>query len=403
MSSEQTPSQELIGQPQVAEQLAVAPDSALAAELRAAGRFAGDGFAGVVDRIHETHRAVSDRAFGAVGLVAAPIKVAHDLTAAVAYGSTREIGRAGLRLSGVLAGRAVPPTVPGAEHRTATRVWKGAINGLYGDQLESTGSELAMAMTPVVRGVPRPRVAVFIHGLCETEDAWFLHSDRGPAYGSRLRDELGYTPIYIRYNSGLPVDANGLQLALLLEQLLALWPVRVREVALIGHSMGGLVARSACGHATDADGMRWGRLVRHLVSLGTPHRGAPLEQTASVAARVLSWVPETRGLAGMIDARSVGIKDMGERMTVPYTPGIGYHFYSAGLSRGDADGQVTELLLGDLLVFRRSAWDIGRGESVRFGRDDYRHVSAASHFDLLAHPAVSDQLVRWLGFADSCQ
>jgi pimeloyl-ACP methyl ester carboxylesterase len=387
-------------EPLRSERLASGRESPLSAELRAVGRAAGEGFGGLVDRVEETHRAVSERAFGAVGTVAAPVKRVHDAVAGVAYGSTRVIGRRGLRLGGVLAARAVPAGLPGAEQRTSTRVLKGALNGMYGDRFEADGNGLAIEMTPLVRGLPRARVAVFLHGLCETEDAWFLHEERCPAYGSRLRDELGYTPVYIRYNSGLDVDTNGMRLALLMEQFFGIWPTAISEIVLIGHSMGGLVARSACSIATEGDGLRWAGLLKHLIALGTPHRGAPLEQTAEVAARVLSWAPETRGLSALIDSRSAGIKDLGTRLTLPYTPGVSHHFYSAGLRSAGVGGGVSETVLGDLLVPRPSAWDIGRREKVAFGAGHYRHLEGASHFDLLGHPAVSDQIVRWLGVAE---
>ena len=42
------------------------------------------------------------------------------------------------------------------------------------------------------------------------------------------------------------------------------------------------------------DGAAWVPHVRHVVSLGTPHMGAPLEQAAHVASAALRALPETR-------------------------------------------------------------------------------------------------------------
>ena len=103
------------------------------------------------------------------------------------------------------------------------------------------------------------RLVVFVHGLCETEEAWWLGTRADPAadapaprtYGARLRDDLGFSPLYLRYNSGLHISENGRRLSWLLEELCREWPVEVRELALVGHSMGGLVARSACHEAAD--------------------------------------------------------------------------------------------------------------------------------------------------------
>ena len=69
--------------------------------------------------------------------------------------------------------------------------------------------------------------------------------------------------------------------------------------------MGGLVARSACHHGGD-----WTALVRHTVSLGTPHMGAPLEQAVHAMSAALHLVPETRPFARFLRRRSAGIRDL---------------------------------------------------------------------------------------------
>ena len=66
------------------------------------------------------------------------------------------------------------------------------------------------------------------------------------------------------------------------------------EIALIGHSMGGLVARSACHYAPAG---AWRERVRHVFMLGAPHKGAPLELAANAACHALSRLPETRPFA----------------------------------------------------------------------------------------------------------
>jgi hypothetical protein len=54
-------------------------------------------------------------------------------------------------------------------------------------------------------------------------------------------------------------------------------------------------------------------------------------------------------------------------------------------------------LVGDLLVRRASAWSHqGRGEQLQFAIDRYSHLGGATHLELLNHPAVYDQLRRWL-------
>ena len=276
--------------------------------------------------------------------------------------------------------------------------------------LRSRGRELAIG--PDALPSARPRLAVFIHGLCETDDAWRLGADRHVPYGDRLESELGYTPVYVRYNSGLHISDNGRRLGDLLDGLVRCWPVQLREIALIGHSMGGLVARSACHYAA-ADG--WRSRVAHVFTLGAPHGGTPLEQAANVACSALSLLPETRSFATPLKARSAGIKDLrygylvdedwldhdpdaflrDTGREIPFLETANHYFVCATVAAA-ADAPLSRIV-GDLLVLRSSAFARGRrGERLRFGVDQYHHVGGATHFDLLNHPAIYEQIRTWL-------
>ena len=140
-----------------------------------------------------------------------------------------------------------------------------ALNGLVGDRLERSGSDLhqpasvrverrAVALDAGSLRAAFPdataRLVVFLHGLMGNEFYWdWGGAHPGDTYGARLASDLGCTPIYLRYNTGLHVSENGLSVAALLEELVQAWPVEVQEIALVGHSMGGLIARSACHQA----------------------------------------------------------------------------------------------------------------------------------------------------------
>ena len=90
------------------------------------------------------------------------------------------------------------------------------------------------------------KVLVLIHGLCLNDLHWqTATSDGNTAQGEALAATLGYTPVYLRYNSGLHVSENGNELSMQLEQLAAHWPVAIEEISILAHSMGGLLARSA--------------------------------------------------------------------------------------------------------------------------------------------------------------
>ena len=200
------------------------------------------------------------------------------------------------------------------------------LNGAVGDYLHRTDNGLATQMTCVDAGKPvpltgkalaklhpdaTPKVTVMVHGLMCTEDHWELRD--GSNYGSRLAEDLGYTPLVLRYNSGLAIPDNGSDLSDFLQTLISVYPVPVEEILLLGFSMGGLVVRSAC-HVAATEGQDWLQLVRRAIYVGTPHRGAPLERFARSAIKLLHVIPDpyTRLIATLSDLRSAGVKDLGD-------------------------------------------------------------------------------------------
>ncbi|MEJ2534332.1 MAG: alpha/beta hydrolase, partial [Gammaproteobacteria bacterium] len=198
----------------------------------------------------------------------------------------------------------------------------GILNGVLGDQLAATRNPLALPMTLRYRGQeigrdePQPstdvggRLLVMIHGLCMTDHGWRPREDDArPDMGAVLAARLGHTPLYLRYNSGRAVTANGLDLAKQLEKLVEYWPVPVEEITLLGHSMGGLLARSAVAHGARL-GHAWPRRLSSLVFLGTPHHGAPLERAGAWVETLLHATPYTRPFAALSSRRSRGIRDL---------------------------------------------------------------------------------------------
>ena len=305
------------------------------------------------------------------------------------------------------------------------------VNGLIGDALEREGSELAPAdgaapARPRRRAGPdalaaafpgaAPRLVVFVHGLMETEHGWRLGG--GPSYGARLARELGCTPLDVRYNSGRHISHNGRSLADLLEQAVAAWPVAVEQIALVGHSMGGLVARSACCQASER-GQEWVGCVRHVVSLGTPHMGAPLAQGVHYAAHALHAVPETRPLGRFLRRRSAGIRDLRQGSLVdrdwegcdpdalraaacaevPLLEGATHCFVAATLTRSER--HPLGRLAGDALVLSASASGRGRTRRIPFRAEHGMHVGGAHHLALLNHPEVYAKLREWLSQSPS--
>jgi pimeloyl-ACP methyl ester carboxylesterase len=396
-------------------------------EIAALGQLAGDAAGGFASQIQQMHSGIAARVWRAVGPAAIPVRLIHDQVTTRSYGVAKQVTR-GLVRGGVRAlSTAAPANALSVEATVRGRTVVGALNGIWGDTLVRRHNPLAMRMTLRAGGrnvaltraglchaYPHAtsRLVVFIHGLCETDDAWMMGASRHVPYGYRLQAELGYTPLYVRYNTGLHISDNGRQLATLLAQVTDNWPTQVHEVALIGHSMGGLVARSACHYS---DGCEWCPRVRHVFTLGSPHLGAPLEQGANAVSHFLGKLPETRALFAMpLNLRSAGIKDLrygylvdecwqdqdcdafltNTSRDVPFLRTATHYFMSATISR-DADA-LAGRLVGDLLVLRASAWAQRRGERLRFPIEYYGHLGGINHFQLLNHPAIYRQICRWM-------
>ncbi|MGE5089350.1 MAG: esterase/lipase family protein [Candidatus Levyibacteriota bacterium] len=195
------------------------------------------------------------------------------------------------------------------------------LNGVLGDHLDASGNPLAIPMQLRVRGMPLPldrmgiarilprprqRIVVMVHGLCMSDAMWNWQKHD---HGQSLARDLHADAVYLHYNSGRHISTNGAEFATLLERMVEAWPVPLRDLILVGHSMGGLVIRSACA-AGEGLGHRWRRLLRGLVFLGTPHHGAPLERGGHGVDILFSASPYTVAFARLGQLRSAGITDL---------------------------------------------------------------------------------------------
>ncbi|MDB5932500.1 MAG: hypothetical protein JWR60_4207 [Polaromonas sp.] len=358
------------------------------------------------------------------------------------YGGVRGVTRlAGGAVNAVLAG-----ALPLVQEQPSSRPRENmlsALNGVLGDRLRDTANPLAIRMSLRHEGQTLPlekaalaqrlpaataKVLVLIHGLCMNDLQWraaSLPQSLQPAqdHGELLAAELGYTPVYLHYNTGLHISDNGRQLAGLLEQLLAAWPQPVQELALLGHSMGGLVARSACSCAAEA-GLRWPAQLRRLVFLGTPHHGAPLERVGHWVDKLLGRQVVTRPFARIGQIRSAGITDLRHgnvldadwaggdrfdsaldaRQPLPLPAGVACYTVAATtvphcagrlLSVRQA---LSHKIVGDGLVPVQSA--LGQHEKPErclvFSPENQWVAHGMSHMELLSRPEVTRQLVDWL-------
>jgi pimeloyl-ACP methyl ester carboxylesterase len=398
-------------------------------DIRAVADLAGEASSVVTTLLRGMHAGIAGRVFASIGPPATSTRIIHDGLTRLIYGSVdRGVRRASNAVGAVASEIWGNDGDEALESHTGAAQAIAAVNGLYGDQLTARDNRLAGAMAIRRRGKPVPltpeslatafptangRVAVFLHGWCLTERSWSRRPRQGDdsrSYGERLRDDLGFTPVYLRYNTGLHVSANGRTLAEMLDRLHAQWPVPITELVLVGHSMGGLVVRSACHYGAQQQ-HRWTDTVSRVVCLGSPHLGTDLEKGVNIASWALARLPETRAIASFLNARSDGIKDLrfgacldedwsdadpdeflrDRCHEAPFLPGATYHFVAATVAP-----PLLGVIAGDHLVRSQSASGRGKSRRIPFDAEHGLTLTGLNHFDLLNHPLVYAKLRDWL-------
>jgi len=204
--------------------------------------------------------------------------------------------------------------------------------------------------------------------------------------------------VLLRANTGLPLRENGVALTALLDRVVAAWPVPVEQVALVGHSMGGLIFRAASDVASQVPGDEpsWSERVTDVVTLGTPHLGAPLAKQVGQGSRGLGMLPETAAFGRILDLRSRGVHDLVAGLTedVPPLPHARYRLVAATVSASAR--HPAGAVLGDLLVKTRSAYGRDAAGRELFPGADVLHVGSTDHWGLINHPDVLAALREWL-------
>ena len=285
-------------------------------DLRGASRLAIEATRSVVDLVEAMHLTIG----GGPAVLGRPLAAPTRAITGLVYGRIRGVtSRVGAGIDRALAKLApfVGEGAPGPERETVLAV----LNGVLGDYLAATGNPLAIQMQLRQGGQPLEpgrralhahlpkvggKVLLLVHGSCLNDRKWLR---MGHDHGAALARDLGYTPVYLLYNSGLHISVNGRAFAALLEELVTEWPERIDELVIIGHSMGGLVARSAC-HYGEAAAHRWRRRLDKLVCLGAPHHGALLERGGNWIDLLLGVSRYSAPLARLGKIRSAGVTDM---------------------------------------------------------------------------------------------
>ncbi len=413
-------------------------------DLRALASLAAQAVHGVIDLTEGVHQSVRR-----------VLQLAPGTTPERAGGLTGRVYK-GVRSVTQLVGRATDATLgavlpfiddphAGQQDSPARLAALAALNGVLGDRLWANANPLAQPMQLCVAGQPlpltsphafqqalpnaTPHLLLLVHGLCMNDTQWLRH---GHDHGASLAQALGATPLYLRYNSGRHVSENGRELAHTLQQLVGLWPEQLQRISIVGHSMGGLVARSAMQAGNQA-AHTWVRSVQHLVFLGTPHHGAPLERRGHGVDVLLAATPFTAPFARLGQLRSTGITDLrhgnvvdadwqgrerfgsnlDHRQPLPLPEGVacftvagslapapsprpGLNSHNAALADWAQAGLGA--LAADGLVPLASA--LGQHNELRrrlvFAQGNQFIAWRTGHLDLLSSPAVAQQLHDWL-------
>jgi len=374
-------------------------------DLRGASRLAVEATRRVTEVVEAMHHTIG----GGPDVLGRPLALPVRLLTAPVYGTIRAVTRlVGTSIDVVLAQLAplLGESTPGPEREAVL----AALNGVLGDFLVETGNPLAIEMRfrrdrhPAHEG---SKLLVLVHGSSMNDLQW---ARAGHDHGVALARDLGYSPVYLHYNSGLHISTNGRELAEQLELLLRDWPAPVGEVTLLGHSMGGLVSRSAC-HVAELAGHAWRSRLRNLICLGTPHHGAPLERGGNWVDRLLGISRYSAPLARLGKLRSAGVTDMrfgnvldedwqgrdrfahaGDTRThLPLPEGV--HCYAVA---GTTATEARKKLPGDGLVPVDSA--LGRHETPARSLAFHETWLAygTGHLDLLGDTLVYERLRSWL-------
>ncbi|MFK8104259.1 MAG: alpha/beta hydrolase [Saprospiraceae bacterium] len=391
-------------------------------DLQGITRLITDATIGITDLVEAMHRRVVHPPF----LPSTPIQ--HLITKIAGFTfssikrSTRLIGNGVDKTLGHL--NFLLGEIEATEEKEAIRA---ALNGVVGDYLERNENPLQIKMQFRHAGMPvslekeklkksypaiNGKIILLIHGLCMNDTQW---TRKGHNHGTTLATALDQTPIYLHYNTGRHISTNGEDFSELLESLIEQWPVPVKELVIVAHSMGGLVTRSAF-HYGQQQAKDWPKYLKKIIFLGTPHHGAPLEQAGNYLDVALEAVPYAKPFARLGKIRSAGITDLrygnlvatdwqkkdrfkmekDKSQHLPLPKGVAC-FSIAGIV-GKETNPASSKVLGDNLVLLASALGQHKDASrdLNFQKENTWIVEENNHFDLLSNPAITDKIKQWM-------
>ena len=298
------------------------------------------------------------------------------------------------------------------------------INGLIGDYLAATDNPLAIEMSvrkngktwdkqKLIKAIEQSEghVNLMVHGLTLNDLQW---KRKKHDHGALLQSDLGILPIYLHYNTGLHVSENGRKLSEMIESIIEVSSVPLK-LNIITHSLGGLVARSACYYGEQSN-CKWTKNLQKVVFLGTPHNGALAEKAGNWMDTVLNKNYYGRTISRIARMRSSAFTDirygyvvdedwkgkdrfadsLNNRTPVPLPEDV--ECYAIATTTSKKSSNFNDQVRGDGMVTIDSALGIHREEKwhLNIPQENQWIGRNISHMDLLCNPEVYSTIKNWL-------
>jgi pimeloyl-ACP methyl ester carboxylesterase len=267
-----------------------------------------------------------------------------------------------------------------------------ALNGVMGDRLASDNNPLATQMSfQYGKGTATDKILLVIHGLCMNDLQWSTTHDDVPInHAETVAIACNFSTIYLRYNTGRAIEENGAELNLKLDELMNSWPIAIKEINVLVHSMGGLVVRSAVHQADQsASKSTWRKKLKRIAFLGTPHHGAPLEKAGHWIDLLLGATPYSKPFVALTKLRSAGINNLRDGLKHPLPKNVA--FLAVAACTTAKRNKATDHVSGDGLVSVNSAL----GTDLGFNEIDTKVFFKMNHMQLLSRPEVAEQLIQF--------
>ena len=391
----------------------------LSTDLRGAGSLTIDAVTGIVDIVESLHQTISSSS----GMLDAPDLSRTKGITGMVYQNIRTVtGLVGDGIDTLLS--PLGSMLGEKESSPGREAVLAALNGILGDHLVARNNPLAIPMQFRSDGKPlndqtlseliqqsNGRVAFMVHGALMND----LQLKRnGHDHGAALARDLGIEPVYLHYNTGLHISENGRNFSNLLETSIGQSPQPVTLI-IISHSMGGLVARSAC-HYGKISGHTWLNSLQKLVFLGTPHHGAPFEKGGSWINMMMEISPYSAPFSRLAKIRSSGITDLrhgnvveddwqgrdrfevSADQRIPVSLPEGVQCYAIAAAASKEPKKLRDDLVGDGLVPISSALGRHKRAELNLSIPETNQWIGRNmnHLDLLNHPEVYETIKKWL-------